>query len=327
MLSVSAEVKARKLQEILEHLQKTRPDENWELLQSFARVVYDGLPEWMVTGIDARELGERLWDNFRFFVKELPPPNQLYRGLPGLHVVARHSREEESLHLVDGKAMPLETTIVETHTPDAPFIFGSLMNYFRKAGLRVFSAIHPIITVRRQWERVEWIGDDSMRRAFEVGTLGCLWGMQACFPHMKAQGYGRVVSLCSLNGVNAHMYSVHYNMAKEALRAITRTAAREWADRGITCNILCPAAETEASLAFRKAAPQMFGKIDAMLPMGRMGDPEQDIAPVALFLSTEDSQYLTGNTLFVDGGSHINGTPWAPGCVPSPVDFRRDLPG
>ena len=159
MLSVSAEDKARKLDEILEHLQKTRPDENWELLQSFARVVYDGIPEWMVTGIDARELGERLWDNFRFFVKELPPPNQLYRGLPGLHVVARHSREEESLHLVDGKAIPIETTIVETHTPDAPFIFGSLMNYFRKAGLRVFSAIHPIVTVRRQWERVEWIGD------------------------------------------------------------------------------------------------------------------------------------------------------------------------
>ncbi len=178
-----------------------------------------------------------------------------------------------------------------------------------------FGTVHVLIN--NAWsggplKRVVWMDVDSMRRAFEIGTLGCLWGMQACFPHMKAQGYGRVVSLCSLNGVNAHVYSVHYNMAKEALRAITRTAAREWADRGITCNILCPAAETEASRVFRKAAPQMFEKIDAMLPMGRMGDPEQDIAPVALFLSTEDSQYLTGNTLFADGGSHINGTPWAP---------------
>ena len=159
MLSVSAEEKARKLDEILEHLEKTRPGENWELLESFARVAYSGLPEWMGKGISAADLAERLWDNFRFFVKELPPPTQLYRGLPGLHVVARHSREEESLHPVGGKAMPIATTIVETHTPDAPFIFDSLMNYFRKAGLRVFSAIHPILTVRRQWERVEWIGD------------------------------------------------------------------------------------------------------------------------------------------------------------------------
>jgi NAD(P)-dependent dehydrogenase (short-subunit alcohol dehydrogenase family) len=46
--------------------------------------------------------------------------------------------------------------------------------------------------------------------------------------------------------------------------------------------------------------------------MGRMGDPYADIAPVAVFLASEGSSYVTGNTLFVDGGSHINGAPWAP---------------
>ena len=46
---------------------------------------------------------------------------------------------------------------------------------------------------------------------------------------------------------------------------------------------------------------------DASNPMGRIGDPERDIAPVALFLASDDCRYLTGNTLFVDGGSHING--------------------
>ena len=178
-----------------------------------------------------------------------------------------------------------------------------------------FGTVH--VLVNNAWSgaplaRVEWTDEDALRGAFEVGTLGCLWAMQACFPHMKAAGFGRVVNLCSLNGVNAHMYSVAYNMAKEALRAITRTAAREWADRGITCNVLCPAAETEASKAARRAMPEMFERIDAMLPMGRLGDPEHDIAPVALFLVSDDSRYLTGNTLFADGGSHINGTPWAP---------------
>jgi NAD(P)-dependent dehydrogenase (short-subunit alcohol dehydrogenase family) len=160
--------------------------------------------------------------------------------------------------------------------------------------------------------RSEWMDDETMRRAFDVGTMGAFWAMQACFPHMKAQAYGRIVSLCSLNGVNAHMFSLHYNMAKEALRAITRTAAREWADRGITCNIICPAAETESSKAMRAIAPEIFEKVDPLMPMGRMGDPENDIGPVALFLATEDSQYVTGNTLYADGGSHINGTPWAP---------------
>jgi glutamate dehydrogenase len=159
MIRVSPEEKNRKLEEILAHLKRTRTGEDWELLSSFARVVYASLPDWMALGIETADLAERIGDNHRFFVKELPPPTQLYRGLPGLHVVVRHSIEAESLHTVRGKSIPMDTTIVETHTPDAPFIFDSLKNYFRKAGLRVFSAIHPILTVRRQWERIVWIGD------------------------------------------------------------------------------------------------------------------------------------------------------------------------
>ena len=159
MIRVSAEEKARKLDEVLFHLQEKGDASDWQLLSSFSRVVFGSLPEWMAQGMDSSDLADRLWDNYRFFVKVLPPPTQLYRGLPGLHVVVRSSAADESLHTVRGKTIPMDTTIVETHTPDAPFIFDSLKNYFRKAGLRVFSAIHPILTVRRQWERVVWIGD------------------------------------------------------------------------------------------------------------------------------------------------------------------------
>ncbi|MGH0028390.1 MAG: SDR family NAD(P)-dependent oxidoreductase [Myxococcota bacterium] len=169
-------------------------------------------------------------------------------------------------------------------------------------------------------KRVEWMDEASVRRAFDVGTLACLFAMQACFPHMKARGWGRVVSLCSLNGVNAHMYTVHYNMAKEALRTLTRTAAREWAPFGITANVLCPAAETEASRALRERMPALFEKVDAQLPMGRLGDPEDDIAPVVLFLASDDARYVTGNTLFADGGSHIGGAGWAPELPEEPPD-------
>ena len=160
--------------------------------------------------------------------------------------------------------------------------------------------------------RVEWMDDDTMQAAFEVGTMGCYWAMQACFPHMKTAGYGRVVNLASLNGVNAHMYTLHYNMAKEALRAVTRTAAREWAHTGITCNTICPSAETAALKGLKAVNPDMFDSIEAALPMRRFGDPDEDIAPVALFLASEESRFVTGNTLFADGGGHINGVSWAP---------------
>ncbi|MAE97201.1 MAG: oxidoreductase [Deltaproteobacteria bacterium] len=160
--------------------------------------------------------------------------------------------------------------------------------------------------------RVEWKTTEEMEQALRVGFLSNFWSMQAVFPIMKARGWGRIVNMCSLNGVNAHMFSVPYNAAKEAVRSLTRTAAREWARHGIVCNVICPAAATEAYAAVMKANPRMEEDLLASHPMGRMGDPEEDIGAAALFLASEDCRYVTGNTLFVDGGSHINGSAWAP---------------
>jgi NAD(P)-dependent dehydrogenase (short-subunit alcohol dehydrogenase family) len=178
-----------------------------------------------------------------------------------------------------------------------------------------FGTVHILVNnawAGRPMSRIERASDDAMRSGFEVGPMAALHAMQACFPHMKAQRYGRVVSLASLNGVNAHMFTVDYNAAKEAIRAITRTAAREWAELGITCNVVCPAAESEAMQRLRARDPRLIEGAAATLPMKRFGDPEEDIAPVVLFLATEDSRYVTGNTLFADGGSHINGASWSP---------------
>jgi NAD(P)-dependent dehydrogenase (short-subunit alcohol dehydrogenase family) len=85
------------------------------------------------------------------------------------------------------------------------------------------------------------------------------------------------------------------------------------------------AAATEAARSLRHASaksaafhavmaehPELIAAADASNPMGYVGDPYGDIAPVALFLASEDCRYVTANTLFVDGGSHINGSSWAP---------------
>ena len=160
--------------------------------------------------------------------------------------------------------------------------------------------------------KVENKPDELFEHGFGVGFHGPRWAMQAAFPLMRDQGYGRIINLCSLNGVNAHIGTAEYNTAKEALRALTRTAAREWAGLGITANVICPGAKTAASRRVFAEHPELELMADAANPMGRLGDPDTDIAPVAVFLASEESRYLTGNTLFVDGGSHINGSPWAP---------------
>ena len=160
--------------------------------------------------------------------------------------------------------------------------------------------------------RVETKTDEQLAHGIAVGYYGPYWAMRAAFPHMKARGWGRVVNLCSLNGVNAHVGTLEYNAAKEALRTLTRTAAREWAATGVTVNALCPAAKSQAFFRAIGDYPELEAMADAANPMGRMGDPYDDIAPVAVFLASEACRYLTGNTLFVDGGSHINGVAWAP---------------
>jgi NAD(P)-dependent dehydrogenase (short-subunit alcohol dehydrogenase family) len=160
--------------------------------------------------------------------------------------------------------------------------------------------------------RVEQKTDEGLARAFDMAFYGPYWAMQAAFPVMRTRGWGRVINLCSLNGVNAHMGSLEYNSSKEALRTLSRTAAREWASTGVTVNVICPGAKSASFRRVMSEHPELEAAADMSNPMGRIGDPYDDISPVALFLASEDSRYMTGNTLFVDGGGHINGFAWAP---------------
>jgi NAD(P)-dependent dehydrogenase (short-subunit alcohol dehydrogenase family) len=161
-------------------------------------------------------------------------------------------------------------------------------------------------------DRLERKPAEDLDLAFRGGPLHTYRAMQAVFPFLKEQRWGRIVNFVSLNGVNAHMYSTDYNAAKEAIRAITRTAAREWARHNILVNAIAPAAASPAYVAFAEAAPENAKQMLQQNPLGRMGDPEHDIGGVALFFASDDSDYVTGNTIFADGGGHINGVQWDP---------------
>jgi NAD(P)-dependent dehydrogenase (short-subunit alcohol dehydrogenase family) len=184
-----------------------------------------------------------------------------------------------------------------------------------RAAQEAWGTVH--ILVNNAWGgetlcRVEDKPDSQLAHGFNVAYYGPFWAMQAALPLMKAQRWGRIINMCSLAGVNAFMGTVEYNSAKEALRTLTRSAAREWAPFGIVANALCPGAKGASLRRVLEEHPEMEDAMGATNPMGRIGDPETDIAPVAVFLASDDARYLTGNTLFVDGGGHINGVPWVP---------------
>lgn len=139
----------------------------------------------------------------------------------------------------------------------------------------------------------------------DTGPRGTLWLMQAVLPAMRARGRGRILTFGSSMGLTGAPGYGPYSAAKEAVRSLTRTAAREWGRDGITVNCICPASASHrlpTNLDGDDPRARAFAAMYKDHPLGRDGDALLDIAPVVAFLLTDASQYLTGQTFWVDGG-------------------------
>ena len=137
--------------------------------------------------------------------------------------------------------------------------------------------------------------------AYKSGALASLLFMQECFPHMKEKGYGRIINTASAAGYDGSPGFCAYGMAKEAIRAVTRTAANEWGQYGITVNVFLPIIATDT---FRETQPEALKALEARTALKRVGTTEEDCAPLIVFLASEDGGYLTGQSFMVDGGIH-----------------------
>jgi NAD(P)-dependent dehydrogenase (short-subunit alcohol dehydrogenase family) len=144
--------------------------------------------------------------------------------------------------------------------------------------------------------------DEIIDLCFNSGFRGTFYFMQACYPYLKVRG-GRIINVGSGAGLDGMAGQAAYGACKEAIRALSKTAAREWGADGINVNVICPLAKSPGVAAFLKNAPHMEAKMTAGNPIARIGECEADIGPVAVFLSSDDSRYVTGQTLPVDGGS------------------------
>jgi 2-hydroxycyclohexanecarboxyl-CoA dehydrogenase len=137
--------------------------------------------------------------------------------------------------------------------------------------------------------------------AWSTGPLASLHCMQAAFPHLSSEG-GSIVNFGSSTGVDGSPLFGPYAMAKEAIRGLTKVAAREWGRFGIRVNVVCPFAGSPAAQTFNDARPEAAAAILKATPLGRMGDCEEDIGRAVAALVSADFSYLTGATLMLDGG-------------------------
>ena len=120
---------------------------------------------------------------------------------------------------------------------------------------------------------------------------------------MKENHWGRIINTASAAGVDGNEGFGAYGMAKEAIRAITRTAAREWGQYGITSNVFLPIISTET---FRTTQPAALKSLERQSPLHRIGTTEEDCGPIIAFLASDDSAYLNGQSFMLDGGLHMH---------------------
>lgn len=147
--------------------------------------------------------------------------------------------------------------------------------------------------------------DVELEYTFRTGALATLWGMQAVFPHMKDRG-GKIINFASAAGMTGDPGNTSYNVAKEAIRVITRTAAREWGPHRIQINTVNPFLRTDAWESWEKARPEDVKKYADSVPLKRLGDPLKDGGPLMVFLASDANSYMTGHDFNLDGGWEIH---------------------
>jgi 3alpha(or 20beta)-hydroxysteroid dehydrogenase len=138
----------------------------------------------------------------------------------------------------------------------------------------------------------------DFERLLRVNLIGALFGLQAVVPAMKARGGGSIVNISSRAGAAGMYGHGAYGMSKWGLRGLTQTAAIELGIEGIRVNAVLPGSIDTAMLPVPK---EDFGTRFSDLPLGRVGTADE-VAEAVLFLASDESSYLTGSELRVDGG-------------------------
>ncbi|GAA0592103.1 SDR family oxidoreductase [Virgibacillus siamensis] len=144
--------------------------------------------------------------------------------------------------------------------------------------------------------------EDMLDLSFNTGFYPTFHFMQAAYPELK-KSQGKVINFASGAGIDGQATQTSYAAAKEAIRGISRVTANEWGPDGINVNLISPIALTEGVKAWSESAPEMYDAMVKNIPLRRLGDPEQDIGRAAVFLASSDSDFITGQTIMVDGGT------------------------
>jgi len=143
------------------------------------------------------------------------------------------------------------------------------------------------------------MSDEEWDTVIDVNLKGAFRTIKAAVRPMMKERWGRIINLTSIVGIGGQAGQANYAAAKAGLIGLTKSVAKEFGSRGITCNAIAPGfIETDMTSSL---PDEMRDKITSTAAAGRLGSPE-DVAATAAFLASEGASYITGQVLVVDGG-------------------------
>lgn len=145
------------------------------------------------------------------------------------------------------------------------------------------------------WE----VTDDEWQRTFAVNVLGTFHLCRAVVPGMRERGWGRIVNLASMSGKDGNPNMSAYSASKAAVIALTKSLGKELARDGVLVNAVAPAVVATPMNA--DTAPEVLAHITGLIPMGRVGRPEE-VAELIAFLASDRLSFSTGAVYDISGG-------------------------
>jgi NAD(P)-dependent dehydrogenase (short-subunit alcohol dehydrogenase family) len=145
---------------------------------------------------------------------------------------------------------------------------------------------------------------DDWRTILDLNLTSAFLWSKIVGGSMLPRGRGRVLNIASICGLIATkgIAGRGYETSKAALLSFTRALAADWAPRGVTVNAIAPGGFlTDPNRRWFSERPELRTSIEGMIPMGRLGEPDE-LAPLAVYLASDASSYMTGATLVIDGG-------------------------
>lgn len=148
---------------------------------------------------------------------------------------------------------------------------------------------------------------DDWRATLEINLTGPMIGMKLAAPMMRNSGGGSIINVSSVAGLMAH-YDAAYTASKWGLRGLTKTAATEFAPWKVRVNSIHPG-QVAGTALFDSASPELANSLRASIPLERAGTPDE-CANLALFLASDESSFITGAEIAIDGGYSGGSTMW-----------------